>query len=129
MVQIGGALMAIEIVPTRENSATYRQRTALDGRDYILTFTFNQREWRWYLDIEDQNALPILSGYKLCANENILQCVTDLRRPPGVLVAMDMRSTGLTPTEPRDPGYEELGDRVKLVYIEEETVAALDAAG
>jgi len=117
--------MAIEIVPTSTTETNYAQRVSLDGRDFILTFQFNFREWRWYLDLADQDGLEIVSGVKLQANEDVLRIVVDERAPPGALVVQHLPSQADPPIEPRDPGAEQLGELIKLIYIEEETIAEL----
>ena len=46
--------MARFLVPTRPGVPDYSQRTSLDGRTYLLTFRWNEREESaWYLSLAD----------------------------------------------------------------------------
>lgn len=100
----------------------YQQRTRLEGRDYLLTFTFNEREERWYLSIADEAEDPIASGLKLVANWPLLWPYRyDPRIPPGELAVSDVSGDGSPPT------LLELGEgkRCELLYW---TRAELDAS-
>ncbi len=113
--------MATEIIPTSQEFATYEQRTALDGTDYIFSFQWNQREGRWYLDLLSENRAALVCGLKLEPNQNLLRVPVGVGLPPGWLAILDFQSLGsATPRDARAPGFEELGRRVKLVYTEAE---------
>jgi hypothetical protein len=102
------------LVPTSPGVPFYTQKTRLDGRDYVLTFRYSQREDRWYLSLADSEEIPILSGLKLVANWPLLQAYHyDTRVPRGELSAMDLSGDD-TP-----PGLNELGEglRVQLIYF------------
>lgn len=113
--------MTVQIIPTSIDLVNYVQTTALDGRDYIFRFLYNQREDRWYLNLSDENGDPIVDGIKVVVATSLLKRVTDSRRPPGILMARD-----LTAVEPdlaggeqiaeEDPGQNDLGGRVLLFY-------------
>lgn len=118
--------MAIEIVPVATDEAFWRQRTALDGSDYILDFKYNERSCRWTIDIADAEGEPIVSGMRLSHGVDVLRLVTDLRRPPGRLVTVDLQ---YDVRPPRDPDFELLGDPVKLIYFDAEEVASLEGSG
>lgn len=119
--------MSIELIDTSVLESDYTQRVTLDGTDYILRLLFNARPGRWFIDVLDEEESPILSGFKLSANEDILALVIDDRKPPGSLVAMHYPSQNEAPETPRDPGIEQLGQRVILTYIEADTLAELVA--
>lgn len=114
-------MATIEKIPTSTLSTDshYEQRISLDGQDFIFTFQYNQREEKWYFDLADQNEEQIVSGLKIVPGLDFLRCVTDLRKPPGVLVAIDLPATGQTLQPSFDPKITELGDRVRLYYIGE----------
>lgn len=120
--------MTILRIPTRAEQVDYVQRTALDGRDYLLHFAWNQRESKWYLDVRDQRGEPIVLGIKIVANKRLLgRLVTSEARPPGELIAVDMTSPAGSGKDAYDPGKSELGSRVVLLYLDAETIASLQA--
>lgn len=102
----------IEIPCTPDGCATWTQRTALDGRDYVLAFRWNQRAGSWTLDLADQDGAAIASGCVLVAGYPLLKGVTDARRPPGELAVLD--TFGL---DDLDPAFSDLGTRFVLVYV------------
>jgi hypothetical protein len=111
------------IIPTREDPH-YQQRTRLEGRDYVLTFQFNQREARWYLTLADEAEDPIATGMKLLANWRLLRPYRyDPRTPPGELIASDISGDGSPPTQL------ELGEgkRCELLYYTREELDAIAA--
>lgn len=110
------------IVPTSTTLLDYEQTTTLDGRDYRLQITYNQRADRWYLSIADQDGDPIASGIKLVAEMPLFRSVTDERRPPGLLMCKDLEAAepdfaAGERTFARDPGREDLGTRHQLWYL------------
>lgn len=118
--------MAIHRIPTSLSLVSYTQRTALDGRDYLLTFRWNQRESKWYLDIRDQDAVDIVLGIKIVVNKPLLgTLVTGEARPPGDIIATDLTTVPDDGKVAYDPGRNELGGRVVLLYFDEDEVAGL----
>jgi hypothetical protein len=110
--------MAVLIIPTTPGEPYYRQRTKLEGREYLLYFSYNQRIDRWYLSIFDELETPLLRGIKLICNWPLLRHYRfDERLPPGEMYALSLDGND----EP--PGFEELGPgrRVELVYRESGT--------
>jgi hypothetical protein len=91
--------------------------TTLDGVEYILRFTYVQRENCYYLSIEDINAgQDLLSGIKIVTGFPLVGQYRGLGNlPPGELIA-------LTNTQDDSPaGLGELGEkaRVTLYYADE----------
>ncbi len=97
----------------------FDQVTALEGVDYVLRFAFNERDQYWYLDLLDQDGDPIATSLRCVVGWPLLRRSTDGRKPPGILAFEDASGLG------RDPGFEDLGTRVQLVYF---TKAEVDAA-
>lgn len=97
---------------TPSGDATWTQRTALDGRDYLLTFDWSQREGHWRFTVADQDGVAIRSGLLLVAGLPLLLGTTDTRRPAGDVVCVD--TTGASDV---DPGFSDLGTRFALVYF------------
>jgi len=98
-------------IPVRSDLPLFTQVTTLDGQDYILTFSFNQRDVSWYVDIADQDEAVIASALRLVVGWDLLKRCVDARRPPGVLFANDLSGAGL------DPGPDDLGTRVEVLYF------------
>jgi hypothetical protein len=112
--------MAIEEIPTGgSGEGALEQRTTLDGADFIFRFWLNQRESRWYLDLYDADRSLIAGGIKIRPNIDLLDRLRhDARRPPGVIMALDVLSQGASPRTAISPGPDDLGDRVKLLYVD-----------
>ena len=103
-----------------EGSSYFEKRISLDGRDYILRFLFNTREEKWYLDINDQDNVPIVSGLKLVLNIDLVRRLTDERRPKGALHVFENASSN---EQQIDPGLSSLGLDIQLVYFDEEEIS------
>jgi hypothetical protein len=102
--------MAIEI-PTRTDAPHYAFRMDLDGTIYRLDFDWNDRDSAWYLGVATVDGTPLVTGRKIIINLPLLSRFKDPRLPPGVLVALDSASAA------QDPDVDELGTRVRLLYI------------
>ncbi len=116
--------MASSIIPTGTNPI-YSQRSTLGGKDYQLHFQYNQRMGRWFLDVHDQDDVPIVQGIRLVTGFPLARGVTDPNRPLGVIIVEDRQGTGLEDVDveaqaSRDAGLLELGERFALVFIDEE---------
>lgn len=107
--------MALQLIPTSPGVPYYRQKTKLEGREFVLYFSYNERIARWYVSIFDEEETPLLRGLKLMTNRPLLRHYrTDTRLPPGELMALAQDGSH----EP--PALNELGEgkRVELVYLE-----------
>jgi hypothetical protein len=103
----------MDFVPcTPGGISSWRQRTALDGRDYTLAFRWNQRDGHWYLDLATSLGVAIRSGMMLATSIPLLAGLTTTARPPGELVIVD--TTGAVDL---DPGFADLGSRFVLAYF------------
>lgn len=108
--------MAILTIPCAPGGqTTWSQTTALDGREYLLTFRWSQRAGRWSLDLADESGSMIVAGRVLAPSLRLLRGVVDSRRPAGDLVLVDQRGAreGLD-----DPTFTSLGDRHVLLYLD-----------
>lgn len=95
----------------------FTQRSRLDGREYVISFVWNARESRWFVELLDENADPIVSGVKVIPNFPLLRRVVDPRCPPGELAALD--NAGDDPIV-----FADLGTRAILVYYSAAELAA-----
>lgn len=112
------------IIPTLEDPY-YQQRTRIEGRDYVLSFAYNEREERWYLTISDEEEDPIATGVKLVSNWPLLGPYRyDDRCPPGELAVSDISGDGSPPAQL------ELGEgkRCELFYFTAAEVAEIRAS-
>jgi hypothetical protein len=119
-----------EVIPTSFDPAVpfYQQETTLEGRSYLLTFRFNTRANKWFLDIADESGSPIAEGDTIVANWPLFRKVVDSRLPPGMLLALDRSHDDPAEGFKRlytAPGLTELGTRVQLVYLTAAEVADL----
>jgi hypothetical protein len=111
--------MATKLIPNIPDTAYSRQRTRLDGRDYVLEFAYNEREDRWYLTILDDEETPLVCGLKLVTNFPLLRRYkANPDVPPGELMAIDLTGNRAPPS------FAELGEgrRVELTYFEAATL-------
>lgn len=94
----------------------YTETVPLDGRPYILTFKYSQREDRWYMDVTDvDSTLDIVLGIKIVPNFDLLGRFRYMPNcPQGALIA-----TINDGNDDSAPGQNELGiaSRVTLNYI------------
>jgi hypothetical protein len=103
--------MAAQVIPLAPGTPFYRQRTVLEGREYVLRLRWSQLESRWYLDVYDAQENLLAGAIKVVVNWPLLEaCRFSQALPPGELVAFDGRP------DPRDPGLDELGASIPLLY-------------
>jgi hypothetical protein len=109
--------MSIYRIPTTSQHSNYPQRTTIDGVDYELLFMWNGRESKWYVSIFDANGNALAVGRAVVANQPLFERDTSPDLPQGMLFAMDSSYEG------SHPSLFELGDRVKIVYVDEDSLA------
>ena len=110
--------MSVLLIPTTPGEPYFQQKTRLEGRDFILVFSYNQRIERWYLGIYDEEEAPLLLGLKLMTNRPLLRHYkANTLLPPGELMALSRDGSHEPPT------LDELGEdkRVQLLYRESTT--------
>lgn len=106
-------------IPIVTGGKAFRETLDLDGEEYALDFSFNQRDvWdatptgAWYLTIFKNNErisprLRIVAGYEL------LEAVISIDKPPGKLYLYDI---DLKTTQGQEADRDNFGDRIILVY-------------
>lgn len=108
--------MAIFEVPLRANVPDQELQVPLEGRVYTLRLRWAGREERWYLDLSDEDRSPIYTGIAVVLNFPLgIRCASD-RVFPGVLMASDTSGSNAEPT------LTDLGDRVKLLYFDTDSL-------
>lgn len=90
----------------------FSQVTTLSGTDYALTFAWNLRESKWYMDIADQDGNVLAGSLKVTVNYPMLRRSTNPLLPAGVIIPIDSSGSG------EDPGLGDFGTRVLMVYFE-----------
>ena len=105
----------IYLVPTTGKTSNYTQTVSLDGSDFILRFLWNERANHWFLTLRDAEGNDLVTGVKVVAD--VPFAVHDLTSgmPAGQLWTLDTTGRGL------DPALRELGDRVVLMYCDEDS--------
>lgn len=108
--------MALEEIPISDaaDKVAFYFLVELDGTDYQCSFRWNSREGFWYMSLFDLDGNPIRTGLKVVANWPLIRLDRTGNRPPGEIVFVDAGEV------PADPGLEDLGERVGMVYIPSE---------
>lgn len=102
--------MSLTRIPTlTDGTPAYRQRTRLDGVDWVLDFVFNSRTGVWGLSVLAVDDVAALTGQAVVCGVPLLQRA--VAGPPGQLWAVSADETF------ESPGLTELGGRVTLWYI------------
>lgn len=102
--------MTVQVLPTRTDAARYDFEIELDGQTFVFDFEWNDRDSGWYMTITDVNGDVLLAGRRVVLNWPLINIYRDSRLPAGTIEAVDTSSTDT------EPGYTDLGDRVKLLY-------------
>lgn len=104
--------MTFFTLPLRSDAAAFSFRTTLAAEEFVFAFRYNQRESTWYMSLYDADVEPIVLGVKVVVGIPLFRGCVDERKPKGTLVAIDSTKQDL------DPGLEDLGVRVALVFGE-----------
>ena len=101
--------MALLQIPTRTDKDNYGVAVSLEGADYRFSFAWNYRASYWAMSIDG-----VISGLALRVgvSEDLLRYVPSTSKPPGKFYLVDTSGQDL------DPGIDELGGRVLLLYQE-----------
>lgn len=104
-------------IPTQA-TPSYSMRVRLDGAYYTLRFRWNVRAVVWILDVLDAAGAAIALGIAVRSGVPLNNSANGAG-PPGMLWAQDTSGTGA------DPGFDELGGRVVLIYVEATELEAM----
>lgn len=102
--------MAFEL-PTRTDLARYSFDVDLDDVNYTFAFEWNDRDSGWYLSIHTPEGDALLQGRRVVLNYPLCNLYKTAGLPAGTIMAID--SSG----KDTEPGFGDLGERVKLVYL------------
>lgn len=103
--------MAILVIPTTTDVPHYSVQVELDGALFTFTLRWNERAGAWFMTVADANDETIVAGIKVVVNFPLLRKLVAENRPAGEIYAVD-------PTHDGDPGRNDLGGRVLLMYKE-----------
>lgn len=107
--------MAVTL-PLRSDLPHYSFRVQLDGEMYGFAFWWNYGISAWMMSISDPDDVPLAVGIRVVVDFPLAARFADSRLPPGTLLAID--TTG----RQEDPGLEDLGARVIIVYATAEDI-------
>ena len=111
--------MALVLQTLTDSTEAYDQRTQLEGVEYLFSFRYNLRRELWTFSLQALDGTPILTGQTI--NVGVPLNRRAVGGPPGVFIA-------IAETDDIDPPMlEELGARVKLMYLTAAEVAELEA--
>jgi hypothetical protein len=99
------------VLPTRPSAPDHSFEIELDGVLFRLTFLWNSRGEFWSMSIADVNGVQLLDGRRVVVGFPLLARFRDPRLPAGELTAVDIGGTQA------DPGLDDLGARVRLIYF------------
>lgn len=112
--------MALLEIPTRNDLPVYEMTVKLDGIQYIIALYFNDRindgEGRWMITLANQNRKMLVGPVPVIVNQGLFDRFIDLVQLPGTIFAFDTAGNN------EDPGQFDLGNRVRLYYLEAGTV-------
>jgi len=106
--------MAYLEVPLRSGVYSYTQKTTIESVVYTLGLRYNARMERWVVDIMDAAGNMLLAGVKLLINLPLTRRFVGTLEgfPEGQFMIVD--ETG----QERNPTRDDLGDDIKLIYVE-----------
>lgn len=106
--------MAIQIpIPTAPIRPYVSLKVTLDGVAFEVRLRWNERAERWFFSLYDAEERTLAPSRAVVLDYPLLARFIRGRRrlPAGQFVAVDTADTGV------EPGLEELGTRVQLVYV------------
>ena len=104
--------VATLVIPVRADLPAYKFQIDLESVLYTFSFRYNERMDRWIMDIADQNENDILLGTPILTRFNLVERFKTASLPPGEFFALDESGNA------KQPGRDDLGNDVKLFYVE-----------
>jgi hypothetical protein len=99
-----------EINIDASNGTDFEFAVNLDGTRFVIALQWNERMQWWVQHVYTAKREPILMGKRVCVDYPMLRRSPGENRPAGELRWIDTSGKLI------DPGKNDLGDRVKLVY-------------
>ena len=104
--------MAVLEIPVTSDPQSSSMQITLDLVPVILKTYYNSRRGTWHLSIKAQDGTDLVNGAPIFVGWPVLSRFRDTRLPPGDFLAVDTGNQSL------DPGQDDFGTRVKLIYVE-----------
>lgn len=108
--------MALILHTKTDGRQRYDLSAQLDGQTFRFEFAWNARGGFWSFMLSAADGTPLLRR-RVVVGFPLTGRFTDVRLPPGALVALD------TSGKNEDPGLTDLGGRVQLLYLEAGDIA------
>lgn len=109
--------MAVTL-PLRSDLPHFDFQCELDGSTYGFEFWWNSRSETWTMSIFDAEGVALVRGVRVVVGFPLASRSRDSGVPPGTFLAFD------TSGKSEDPGLEDLGKRVLLLYFSPGEAAA-----
>lgn len=108
--------MAVTIPITRNSGEDpfFDLQVVLDGETYTLEFRWNVRLAAWFMTVYDSEGETALIPDQRLVVDYPLGTFISSRKPTGVFVALDTHGVF---GEGEDPDFDDLGNRVQLLYV------------
>lgn len=100
-------------IPTRNDLPSYTYVISLDGVNFTLRYTFNDRMGKWFLNLADGLGNDIINQVPIIASMPLFNRFVAAAIPAGTLFPFDTSGQNM------DPGRFDLGDRVRMLYAED----------
>lgn len=107
------------IIPLNTTVSNFSQEIVLEGVPYRFDFVWNTRSLKWSMSISNIDLTGIVSGIVLVLNYDLFEQFTGSTLPPGALYCIDVTEKAEKITR------DNLGDIIKLVYLEEDELATV----
>lgn len=108
--------MPIEI-PLPNSVPLFELQIELDGVTYSLELRWNARAGAWFAHLRDAEGGVLVMGRRVVVDFPLFSRTQKAGAPPGQLVAVD------TSGKQQDPVLDDLGARVRLIYVTEAELA------
>lgn len=105
----------MQLLPTPTDGYPHQtSQVQLGDTVFVVVWRWNARDGAWYFGLMDVDGVPIVHGVRVVLSVDLLEGVSDSRRPPGRIVVVDSAKRG------KEPGLVDLGTHIKVVYIRPE---------
>lgn len=102
-------------MPVRSDLPAYTFQVELEGTLFTFDFEWNERSQSWAMGIADAAGTKLLSGIRVITGWPLIDRFQSAALPLGSLYCID------TSDENKDPGADDFGSRVQLIYRESTT--------
>ncbi len=113
--------MGIERLPVDSTAPYYEIEVEMDGVEFRLEFSFNNRDGAWYMTIRSSDETMLRAGIKIVNEWVLLRLWAEATRPAGEIVSVNQGEVLQPPT------LKQLGEEVLLDYLDGAEIASLEA--